>query len=289
MVAKVTERCFEATGRTAFICDFSPPRSGQPSVLDQAVPDADFLAVAYNPGRAVRVNSAMLAAALKHRLGRDVVFILATRDMNRLGLQSLLLGAQLLGLENVAVVRGDPFGPRDRGLVRDASDTSPTQLVSAIAEMNLGRDFRGSKLAAPTDFSIGATLDLGRGVESEAALAHRKVRAGAQFFLTQPIFEAAAAAGFAAAYRAAAGEALPVPVFYGLQVLEKDGVVFSSAPRAILEELDRGRPGPEIALELYGQFREKGLRNVYLVPPIRRGGGRDYDAAAEVLAGAPRT
>jgi hypothetical protein len=79
-----------------------------------------------------------------------------------------------------------------------------------------------------------------------------------------------------------------VPVFYGLQVLEKDGVVFSSVPSDMLEALDRGRPGTDIALELYGEFRENGLRNVYLVPPIRRGGGRGYDAAAQVLAGAPR-
>ena len=62
-MVKVTEGCFEATGHTSIICDFSPPRSGDPGVVDQAQIDADFISVAYNPGLAVRTNSAMLAAA----------------------------------------------------------------------------------------------------------------------------------------------------------------------------------------------------------------------------------
>ena len=73
-MAKVTQLCYEATGHTAIICDFSPPRSGDPSVLQQADINADFISVAYNPGRAVRVNSAMLAAATaaaaEHRIGQ---------------------------------------------------------------------------------------------------------------------------------------------------------------------------------------------------------------------------
>ena len=287
-MAKITDRCYEATGHTAFICDFSPPRSGQLSALAQADLDADFIAVAYNPGRAVRVNSAMLAAAIKLHLGRDVVFIVATRDMNKLGLQSMLLGAQLLGLENVVVVQGDPFNRRDRTFVRDASDVSPTGLLAAIGDMNRGIDFRGSQLLSPTGFAIGATLDLGRGIDAEAALAHRKIEAGAQFLITQPIFQAAEAIRFNNAYLAVAGRALNVPVFYGLQVLEMGGVVFSSVPDEVREELARGRTGPEIALELFQEFQKNGLHNVYLVPPIRHGGARDYEAAGRVLADAKR-
>ena len=111
-MAKIIDRCYETTGQTCFICDFSPPRSGDPDTLQSANIDADFVSVAYNPGRAVRANSTMLAAAVKQQLGRDVVFTLATRDMNKLALQSQLLGAQILGLENVIVVQGDPFSER---------------------------------------------------------------------------------------------------------------------------------------------------------------------------------
>ena len=95
-MAKVTDRCFEATGHSAFICDFSPPRTGDPQSFTQPNLDADFISVAYNPGRAVRVNSAMLAAAIKGETGKDVLFTLATRDMNKLALESLLLGGQMI-------------------------------------------------------------------------------------------------------------------------------------------------------------------------------------------------
>ncbi len=287
-MAKITERCYEATGRTTFICDFSPPRAGDPQLAEQANIDADFISIAYNPGRAVRVNSAMLAAAIKQRLGQDVSFTLATRDMNKLALQSQLLGAQLLGLENVIVVQGDPFTERDLARVTGVRDARPTELIAAIAVMNQGLDFRESRLRGPTDFCVGATVDLGRGIQREARLAHRKTQAGAQFLITQPIFDVADAGRFRDAYAAVAGEPLAQPVFYGLQVLEADGVIFSSVPEAVREDLAQGRSGVEIALEMYQQFQESGLHNVYLVPPIRRGGARNYAAAQEVLAGVAR-
>ncbi len=163
-MVKVTEGCFEATGRTSFICDFSPPRSGDPGVVEQAQIDADFISVAYNPGRAVRSNSAMLAAAIQ-RSGKDTVFTLATRDMNKLAVQSQLLGAQMLGLENVVVVQGDPFNERDHSRVASVNDYQPTGLIAAIAQMNQGQDFKESQLRAATDFCIGASVDLGRASE----------------------------------------------------------------------------------------------------------------------------
>jgi 5,10-methylenetetrahydrofolate reductase len=288
-MTKITERCFEATGHTTFICDFSPPREGSPELVTQAnIIDADFISVAYNPGRAVRVNSVMLAAAIKQQAGKDVAFTLATRDMNKLALQSQLLGAQLLGLENVIVVRGDPFTERDLARVKNVDDFSSTGLIAAIAAMNQGVDFRDSRLRAPADFCIGATADLGRGIQKEARLAYRKAQAGAQFFITQPIFDLAEAERFQDAYSSAASAPLALPVFFGLQILEQDGVIFSSVLERIREELAGGRPGVEIALELYQRFQERGLHNVYLVPPIRRGGARNYTAAHELLAAVKR-
>ncbi len=287
-MTKVTEKCFESSGRTCIICDFSPPRSGDLSVLQNAEIESDFISIAYNPGRAVRVNSAMLAAAIKQHSGNDVIFTLATRDMNKLALQSQILGAQLLGLENVVVVQGDPFSPRDLEIVKGADDTRPTQLIAGIKDMNQGVDFRGSQLRAPTGFCVGATVDLGRGMEQEAALAARKAEAGAEFFMSQPIFDVAEADRFRQAYQRESGTGLSVPVFFGLQILEKDGVIFSSVPERVRLELEQGRSGVDITLELYGQFQENGLHDIYLMPPIRRGGARNYQAAQQFLAAAKK-
>ena len=287
-MAAVTDLCFEATGHTSFICDFSPPRAGDPQSFAQPNIDVDFISVAYNPGRAVRVNSAMLASFIKGQTGKDVVFTLATRDTNKLALQSLLLGGQILGLENVVVVQGDPFSQRDLERVKDVGDFTPTRMIAAIAEMNQGLDYRGGQLRAPTDYCIGATLDLSRDMEQEARLARRKHQAGTQFFMTQPIFEVAEAERFHDAFASVAKEDQVPPVFFGLQILEQDGVIFSSVPERVRQELEQGRSGVEIALELYQRFQEGGLNNVYLVPPIRRGGARSYGAAREVLAAATR-
>ncbi len=280
---RVTECSYEHTGRSGFICDFSPPRSGSISEARRADIPADFISVAYNPGRAVRANSAMLAAAIRRETGKETVFTLATRDMNRLAVQSLLLGAQMLGLENAVVVQGDSFNERELSLTIPVNDYRPTELIAGIAAMNQGVDFRGSSLREPTSLCIGATLDLGRGVDREADLAARKVEAGADFLMSQPIFDPADALHFRESYQRLSGAPLSVPVFWGLQILEPGGVLFSSVPDGVRTELEGGRSGVDIALELYGRFRDAGLHNIYLVPPIRRGGARNYDDAREFL------
>jgi 5,10-methylenetetrahydrofolate reductase len=280
---KITEGCFEATGHTSIICDFSPPRSGDPAVVEQAQIDADFISVAYNPGRAVRTDSPMLAAAIQ-RSGKEAVFTLATRDMNKLAMQSQLLGAQMLGVQNVVVVQGDPFSEQDQARVVSVNDYQPTGLIAAIAQMNQGLDFKETKLRTPTDFCIGATVDLSRGIEEEAQLAVRKVQAGAEFLITQPIFDVDHVARYRESFAYQAGKPGTVPIYFGLQILEKDGVIFSSVPDSVRNELEGGRTGVEIALELYGKFQEAGLHNIYLMPPIKRGGARNYEAAKEFLS-----
>ena len=182
----------------------------------------------------------MLAAALQQS-GKNVVFSIATRDMNKLAVQSLLLGAQTLGLQNVVVVQGDPFGEHDIPRVASVNDYRPTGLIADIAKLNRGVDFKDELLATPTDFCIGASVDLGRGIEKEAQLAVRKVRAGAEFLITQPIFDVDHVARYRESYAYHAGKSGTLPIFFGLQILESDGVVFSSVPLSIMSELQRGR------------------------------------------------
>ena len=280
---KVIDVAFETTGHSSIMCDFSPPRSGEPNIVIQAQIDANLIFVAYNPGKAVRTSSPMLAAAIQQS-GKDTVFTIATRDMNKLAVQSLLLGAQTLGLQNVVVVQGDPFSDRRISGVASVNDYRPTELIADIAMLNQGIDFKGRRLGAPTDFCIGASVDLGRGIEKEAQLALRKVQSGAEFLITQPIFDVDHVARFRESYGYHAGKAGTLPIFFGLQILENDGVVFTSVPSSIKSELERGRSGIDIALDLYQKFQDARLNNIYLMPPIKRGGIRNYDAAQEFIS-----
>lgn len=284
-MVKVTDYCAETAERPAIICDISPPRSGNAADLPGTLPEADILLVGYCPGRAVRADSAMVAAHIRRQTGRETAFTLITRDLNRLALQSQLLGAQLLGLGNVVVAAGDSFSSSDLGRPQGVADYRPTELIAAIAALNRGRDFRNAELAAPTDFCIGATVDLGRDWQREVELTRRKIAAGADFLITQPIYDPAIAIRFQEAYAALAGERLPVPVFYGLQVLEPGGLAFGPTPPAAWAEIAAGRSPVDQALELYAACRAAGLQNIYLVPGILPGGRRNYAAAQRVIAG----
>ncbi len=158
---KVTAKTAASPDALVTICNFSPPRGAQARAIEDAklLSQADFLSIAYLPGRVPRVDSAMLGTAIQQRASIDVVFNLATRDMNKLAMQSHLIGAQMLGLENVMVVKGDDFSEKDQARVKDVSDYTPTHLLRAIGAMNVGKDFKNLNLREKTDFCIGATID----------------------------------------------------------------------------------------------------------------------------------
>jgi homocysteine S-methyltransferase len=284
-MTKVIEQVANAVDRVSIVCDFSPPRGGDAALLgDTASLDADFISVAYNPGLSVRVNSAMTAAWIKSHTDREVLFTLATRDMNKLALQSLLLGAQLLGLENIVVVKGDPPRQRDAQRFNAVDDYTPTGLIRAIHELNSGTDLRGLSLRRPTEFCVGATVDMARDLDDELDLTRQKVEAGAQFFMAQPTFDPSVPLNFIERYRARFGEALTPPVFNGLQVMAPESIRFGDIPQWVTDGLDSGRNGEEIALEVWQTYLDEGLHLAYLIPPILRGGRRDYAAAQRVIS-----
>ena len=286
-MANIADHAKSSDGQLSFICDFSPPRGGDAVLLDGATAlDPDFVSIAYNPGRSVRVNSVAVAAWIKSSMSQDVVFTLATRDMNLIAIQSLLLGAQLLGLENVVVVQGDPLMNRDRERLSAVNDVRPAELIALIQDLNLGVDFRGLKLRQPTKFCVGATIDLSRGLGAEVALTGRKVEAGAEFFLAQPTFDAQMSQRLFDGYAREYGEDLAAPVFHGVQIMSVDGVRFADIPTWVTDDLDAGRSGDDIALQAVREYVDAGFTNLYIIPPILRGGRRDYDAAARVMAAA---
>ena len=283
-MTKVIDRYVESTNKIVVLCDFTPPRSGDPKALDRvAVVEADYVCVAYNPGKLPRVNSVIAAHIIRERTGRDVVFNIATRDMNKLAMQSQLLGAQMMKLQNVIALQGDGFTDTETQRVKAVEDFTPTGLIAALSAMNEGLDYRGSKMRGNTDFCIGATLDLERDLVKEVKLAQRKIKAGAHYFITQPIYDLNLRQRFLDEYEIQIGITFPAPVFWGLQILDKEGIMLGNVPPEIRQQLDSGRPGSEIASKLLQSYVAANVRGVYLVPPILRGGARDYDVAQQVL------
>ncbi len=249
---------------------------------------ADFISVGYNPGRFVTVNSVLAAAWIKSRYAKDVLVTLATRDMNKLALQSLLLGADLHGLRNLVVLRGDHFTSSERTHTNEVNDFTPTGLLSSIEDLNARFDYRGLQLRSPASLCVGATIDIIGDVDGQVRLTRRKVEAGAQFFLLQSVFGAASANEFVDSYEARTGSALDTPVFWGIPMLAKDGTTFGDVPEWARVDLDRGRSGSDIALQTVADLFQAGHRRIYIIPPIMRRGPRDYDSAQTVIETARR-
>ena len=283
-MTKIVDSAFEKTGLPCFICDYSPPRSGVLNRENHPNIEAHFLSIAHSPGQSVRASSSMVASKVKSLINQDVVFTIATRDKNHMALQSELLGAQLLGLENVIVVRGDPAKHENSTVVNRTGPLPTTQVISGISNMNRGRDYKGIALDVPSDFCIGATIDLGRRFSSECNLVLRKIESGAHFFITQPVFDVTKPLKLLENIENQIITRNHTPIFFGLQKMEPDSISFSKVPTTLLDQLQKGKSHLELAVELYETFREAGINNVYLVPPIKKGGTRNYQAAIEVLA-----
>lgn len=269
------------------ICDISPPRGGRPELFfDLNGLRADFLSVAYNPGQSIRVNSMVSAAWIKSNTDHDVMFTIATRDMNKIAIQSLLLGAQLFDLENILVVQGDPIKQNERHKINSVYDFRPTELMQSIQGMNNGIDFRGFKLRTPTTFSIGGSFNPNGNWGFEIPLAIDKLTSGAEFLIGQPHFSPSVTTNFISSLKIGLGDRTTPPLFCGVQILSKQSIAFGTIPDVIKGELEIGRSGEDIALELLEELIRDGIRLIYLVPPILIGGKRDYETTARVIESA---
>ena len=283
MTTVIEHRLKDPTG-VQIVADFSPPRGTDPAVLEEAgYLDADFISVNYSPGKSARVNSAFAAAWIKQNARKEVTFSLSTRDMNRVATQSLLMGADMMDLENVVVLKGDSFTEKELTITKPVDDYLPTGLIRAIADMNRGIDYKGLKLHNPTSFCIGATIDLGRDMGRQIALTRKKVEAGAQFFFLQALFSPERLMEFLGRYADRYGEELSSLVCCGVQVVVEDGITFGDPPDWVTSALRKGRSGEDVAVEVASRYLDAGHRSLYLLAPVYRGGRRDYAACQRVI------
>ena len=133
----VVQMLAQRQGKPLFLCDFSPPKGADLSTIEQVkAVGADCVSVAYSPGKAVRGDPAVVAHLIRQGGGQEVMVSMACRDMNKLAIQNHLLGAQLLGIDNVLILQGDRFTERDTALMKEVNDFTPTGLIKAIAAMN---------------------------------------------------------------------------------------------------------------------------------------------------------
>ena len=172
--------------------ELDPPRGvNADKVLEGAalLQGVDALNLADSPMARVRMSPIALAHLIHEKLGMETVLHMTCRDRNLLSLQSDLLGAYALGIENVLALTGDPPAIGDFPQATGVFDVTSEGLVHLVRQLNSGADLAGNKLNSPTDFCIGVAVNpLADDLDKEIGRLERKVAAGANFAQTQPVY-----------------------------------------------------------------------------------------------------
>lgn len=178
---------FVVTGEVA------PPRgtdlSAMRASIETLAPHCHALNLTDNQGASLHLSS-LGACRVALEMGAEPVFQLTCRDRNRLALQSDLLAAWTLGLENVLIVTGDDPRGGDHPEAKGVFDIDSTQLLQVASGLNEGRDMMGRELEGSTRFHLGAAVfPEAEPWDVQLDRATRKVEAGARFFQTQAVFD----------------------------------------------------------------------------------------------------
>jgi methionine synthase I (cobalamin-dependent)/5,10-methylenetetrahydrofolate reductase len=151
----------------------------------------DAVNVPDGPRAQSRMGALLTSVLIEQTVGIETVTHYCCRDRNLLGMLSDLLGAAAVGLHNILIITGDPpkMGPYPSATA--VFDIDSIGLTNLVARLNRGLDPGGNALGSPTSYAIGvgvnpAALDL----EHEIRRFEWKVDAGAEYAITQPVFDA---------------------------------------------------------------------------------------------------
>lgn len=188
--------------------------------VERIAPYCTAINVTDNQGATLHLSSLAASRAVLD-MGFEPIFQQTCRDRNRLALQSDLLAAWTLGLENVLIVTGDAPRGGDHPQAKGVFDLDSTQLIEVAEGMNQGRDMIDRELDGSTDFLIGAAVfPEAEPLDVQLGRALGKIEAGARFFQSQAIFDVERFA-----------EAMDVMRPSGVKVIA--GVLLLKSPRVI--------------------------------------------------------
>ncbi len=287
-----------ADGKFVVSVEMDPPRGlsahkllAGASLLAEA--GADVINVADSPMARMRMSPWAVCELVQRQIGVETVLHFPTRGRNILRVQGDLLAAHALGIRNLFVVMGDPTSIGDYPNAMDNYDLVPSGLIKLVKKsFNIGQDQAGADIGQPTTFFVGCALNLTpQDIESEIKNLRRKLQAGADFALTQPVFQPENAEAFLKAYTERHGP-VEIPILVGILPLysprhasflhnEVPGI---SIPEEIQERIRMAgerapKEGVQIALELTDRMRAWS-KGIYLMPQFNR-----YDLAAELIDG----
>ena len=173
-----------------------PPRGYQSDKLvEQArqlrIHGVDLVSIPDGPRASARMSALAAALLVQQQAGVETILHYACRDRNLLGMQSDLLGAHSMGVRNVLLITGDPPNVGDYPDATAVFDVDSIGLTNVVSRLNRGLDIGGQAIGPPTSFHIGVAANPGAlNLDEEFRRFEYKVEAGAEFAVTQPVFDA---------------------------------------------------------------------------------------------------
>ncbi|MEP6592288.1 MAG: bifunctional homocysteine S-methyltransferase/methylenetetrahydrofolate reductase, partial [Acidobacteriota bacterium] len=186
-----------ARGGFVISVELVPPRGFRADALvDQArqlrLHGVDLVNIPDGPRSGARMSALSAAVLVQQQAGLETVLHYACRDRNLLGMQSDLLGAHSMGLRNLMLITGDPPQVADYPDATGVFDVDSIGLTNVVTRLNRGFDIGGQSIGLPTAFHIGVAANPGAlDLDEELRRLAYKVEAGAEFVMTQPVFDAA--------------------------------------------------------------------------------------------------
>ncbi len=265
--------------------ELDPPKGGSlEGLIDvaraiHASGHAGFVDVNDNPMARARMNALMTSATLQRETGIEAIPHVTPRDTTVMGLEGVLLGAHAEGIRNVLAVTGDPPHVGDYPGSRGVYEVDSIGVVQLLAGLNRGEDYVGKGLDAPTSFFIGVAVNPSAAdLELELERFRRKLDAGAEFAMTQALFEIELLDRFVERL----GGEWPIPVLVGVWPLRSHAMALRlhnevpgiSVPDEVLGALgDAGPDAPSVGLELARELVEGSrsrAQGIYVIPPFKQ-------------------
>lgn len=259
-----------ASGRFTITAEICPPKGTDTSdFLKKARLLKDIIAAANvtDNQRAVMRLSSLACSVLLIGEGIDPVFQMTCRDRNRIAIQSDILGAWALGVQNILALSGDHVSFGDHREAKAVFDLDSVQLIQVIKKLNNGTNMKDTPLKSGTGFFIGAVVaPEAEPWEPEMIKFEKKIEAGARFFQTQAIYDMEKFYRF---YEYA--KKFDVQILGGVLLLKSakmahflnNNVPGVTVPKYLIDELEKSKDQLEKGIEIAaGQIKElKGFCN----------------------------
>jgi methionine synthase I (cobalamin-dependent)/5,10-methylenetetrahydrofolate reductase len=307
-------------GEFVVMVELDPPKGLNPTKILEGARilkgvGVEFINIADSPMARVRMSCLSMARLIRDHLDLEPIIHFTTRDRNLMALQADLLGAHALGIRNILALTGDPHHAGDYPNLTGIWNVDSVGLIRILKGMNEGHDAAGASIGGAASFYVGAGLNLNMSediidldrersrrklrdtaevveeppmseIELELERYDRKLAAGADYIMTQPIYDIAVLERFLER------KGKPtVPIILGMIPLhsfrhaerlhnEVAGITISDAVREQMREAgERGREvGMELARQILLEAKARGyIQGCYLVPSFGR-----YDVVSSV-------